>query len=355
VWWRDEEESLMRVALVNDVAMVLEVLRRVVLSIAGVEVAWTAADGREAVEKCQRDTPDLILMDMIMPVMDGVEATRQIMQQSPCPILVVTATVSGNASRVYEALGHGALDAVNTPVMGRGGDLAGAESLVRKIRTVEQLAMASLAKPATAALPTCLEGPASPSIPPVVAIGASTGGPQALVQILATLPSQRSFATVIVQHLDALFAPGLAQWLTVEADHAVHVIESGEAVSAGCIAVAGTGDHVVIDRRGRLRYIREPVDYVYRPSVDVFFHSLLAASIPAATAALLTGMGRDGSTGLKALRDAGWETIAQDEATSVIWGMPGAAVQLDAADHVLPLSAIGQRIGAHFARKNVNP
>lgn len=341
----------MRVALVNDVTMTLEVLRRVAVSIPGVEVAWTAADGREAVEKCRRDTPDLILMDMIMPVLDGVEATRQIMQQSPCPILVVTATVSGNASRVYEALGHGALDAVNTPVLGRAGNLAGADGLVRKIRTLEQLGKASLPAPAAAASPAHPERPARPRVPAVVAIGASTGGPQALVRILATLPRTRSFATVIVQHLDPLFAPGLAQWLTEETGQTVHVIESGETVSAGSIAVAGTGDHVVMDRCDRLRYVSEPIDYVYRPSVDVFFQSLLAAAVEPAIAAVLTGMGRDGSEGLKSLHNAGWETIAQDEATSVIWGMPSAAVQLGAADHVLPLDAIGPMIGAHFARQ----
>ena len=337
----------MRVALVNDVRMALEALRRVVLSIPGTEVAWVATDGREAVAQCFRDTPDLILMDMIMPVMDGVEATHHIMRQCPCPNLVVTATVTGNAGRDYEALGHGALDAVNTPAIGTDGDLAGADNLVRKIRTLERLTgpAPDAAPTAITATPTGTSG-ATSLVSPMVVIGASTGGPQALVQVISALPRRRPFSVVIVQHLDALFAPGLAQWLTTETAQPVTVIESGQPIVDGSISVAGTGDHVILDRRGRLRYVREPADHVHRPSVDVFFHSLLAAPVRPGSAVLLTGMGRDGAAGLKALREAGWETIAQDRATSVIWGMPGAAVNLDAADHVLPVDAIGGQIGA---------
>src|SRR3990172_7762730 len=130
--------KIMRIAIVNDVTLAVEALRRVVLS-ARYEIAWTAYDGAEAVRKCSADTPDLILMDLLMPVMDGVEATRLIMQNSPCAILVVTATVSGNASKVFDAMGHGALDAVNTPVLGVSGHLEGAAQLLTKITTIGKL------------------------------------------------------------------------------------------------------------------------------------------------------------------------------------------------------------------------
>ena len=245
------------------------------------EIAWVAEDGRGGRRACLHDTPDLILMDMIMPVMDGVEATRLIMRQCPCPILVVTATVTGNAGRVYEALGHGALDAVNTPVLGANSDLAGG------------------ARPGpqdphggTAYRCDCVATNAAPQAAPIappnrlrqglpmVAIGASTGGPQALVQVLFGLPLERPFAVVIVQHVDALFAPGLAQWLSSETRRPVTVIESGQRLEEGAIGVAATNDHLILDRHGRLRYVREPVDHVHRPSVDVFFHSLLTAPVP---------------------------------------------------------------------------
>src|SRR5271157_4861093 len=129
----------MRIAIVNDLTLAVEVLRRLVRSVPGYEVAWTAGDGVEAVEKCARDCPDLILMDLIMPVMDGVQATKVIMKQSPCAILVVTATVSGNAAKVFEALSFGALDAVATPVFGTAGGIEGGEELLRKIVVIGRL------------------------------------------------------------------------------------------------------------------------------------------------------------------------------------------------------------------------
>src|SRR5262245_60790682 len=126
----------MRVGIVNDVPLAVEALRRVVASNKVHEIAWIAYDGEQAVQKCKADTPDLVLMDLIMPVMDGVEATRQIMQNSPCAILVVTATVTGNASKVFDAMGHGALDAVNTPVLGMSGSMEGAAALLSKMETI---------------------------------------------------------------------------------------------------------------------------------------------------------------------------------------------------------------------------
>ena len=134
----------MRVAIVNDLALACEAVRRAVVSVPGLEVAWIARDGVEAVALAERDRPDLILMDLIMPRMDGVEATRRIIAAHPCPILVVTATVQGRIDMVYEAMGHGALDAVDTPCFGAGGDLRGADALVRKIGTVAKLIGAPL-------------------------------------------------------------------------------------------------------------------------------------------------------------------------------------------------------------------
>ena len=191
----------MRIAIVNDVLMAVEALRRIVTSVPDYQVAWMARDGAEAVTKCALDTPDVILMDLMMPVMDGAEATRRIMKDSPCAILVVTATVEGHSAKVFEAMGYGALDAVNTPVLGSGGDLRGGRDLLAKIAVIGKLIgkKTSLTRP-----PVVKSSPPILSTPrlPLIAIGSSTGGPKALAEILAPLPARLGAAIVIVQHVD---------------------------------------------------------------------------------------------------------------------------------------------------------
>jgi two-component system response regulator WspF len=334
----------MRIALVNDLQLALESLRRAVATIPSATVAWIAEDGAQAVAKCAADTPDVILMDMIMPVMDGVEATRRIMRATPCPILVVTATVEGNAGKVFEALGAGALDAVATPGLSRDGTVTNAEPLVRKLKAIALLSGA-----------VTHQAPHSSSPPPVrpvgghptmVAIGASTGGPQALATVLRVLPRPTPWPIIIVQHIDAMFATGLSEWLSKETGQRVIAAADGDAPEPGVMLMACTNHHLILDASGRVRYTEEPRDLVYRPSVDVFFGSLVPAGIRPGVALLLTGMGRDGAAGMASLRAGGWQTIAQDKATSVVWGMPGAAVQLGAATDVLPIESIGAAVVA---------
>lgn len=335
----------MRIGIVNDLRLAVEMLRRAVATLPGATVAWVAEDGAQAVARCAEDRPDVVLMDMIMPVMDGVEATRRIMQATPCPIIVVTATVEGNAGRVYEALGAGALDAVATPTMAPDGSVADAEPLVRKIRAIGLIAGASAPRPVA---------PAAPATPgtapsPMVAIGVSTGGPQALAVVLQAFPQPVPWPVVIIQHIDPSFAPGLATWLFGETGHRVEVAGGDDAPAQGRILLAGTADHMIVNTAGRLRYTPDPREMVYRPSVDVFFDSLAAARASPGVAVLLTGMGRDGAAGLGRLRAAGWHTIAQDKATSVVWGMPGAAVDIGAAAEVLPIGQVGPAIAGRMA------
>jgi two-component system, chemotaxis family, response regulator WspF len=322
-------KSKMRIAIVNDMPIAVEALRRVVSSVSSYEMAWIARDGAEAVERCARDTPDLILMDLQMPVMNGVEATRNIMARSPCAILIVTSTVGGHAPDVFEAMGYGALDAICTPVLGRGGDPAGGTELLNKIARIGRL----IGKPTPPPSPHIL-------IPPLLAIGASTGGPQALVALLSQLPDDFSAATVIVQHVDESFAPGLAEWLDQQVYLPVSVAIAGDRLAAGKVVIAATNDHLILQLNLTLQYVQEPIDYSYRPSVDVFFQSVAQHWPRPGAAVLLTGMGRDGAEGLKALRAAGWHTIAQDRESCAIYGMPKAALELDAAVEILPIEAI---------------
>ena len=335
----------MRIGIVNDSLIARVALQRAITSVPGHKVAWLARDGAEAVEKAGADRPDLILMDLIMPGVDGVEATRRIMAGSPCAIVVVTSSVSGHMGRVYEAMGLGALDAVDTPSLGPSGDLAGARMLLDKIETVAKL-IGRGPKPALPAGDPPLPAPRPGGSPswPLVAIGSSTGGPAALAEILGAMPDTRDWSTVIVQHVDVAFAPGLARWLLERTGREVRLVEPGDMPLPGQTWLAATNDHVILDEATRFRYVAEPTEMHYRPSVDVFFQSVARHWPEPGAAALLTGMGRDGAAGLLALRRAGWLTIAQDEATSVIWGMPGAAVQVGAADRVLPLPEIARAI-----------
>jgi len=332
-----------RIAIVNDMLMAAEALRRVVRSRPDYTVAWVARDGAEAVQKCAGDRPDIILMDLIMPVMNGAEATRRIMLATPCAILVVTATVDGNISLVFEAMGYGALDAVNTPVLGSDGKLAGAQELLRKIEIMGHLIGRQVSPgPAPAAR---FEGPpVQVSSAPLMIVGASTGGPAALTDIFRRFPASIHASLVVIQHVDKEFAQDLAVWLGTQCPLRVKVATSGCRPEIGTVWLAGTNDHLVMTKRGTLEYSVEPKDCFYRPSVDVFFKSVAAHWSQPGVAVLLTGMGRDGGEGLLALRRCGWLTIAQDKATSVVYGMPRTAAELGAAEKILPLNAIADVI-----------
>ncbi len=337
----------MRIAIVNDLMIAVEALRRVISGSPGHEVAWIALNGAEAVRKCREDRPDLILMDLIMPVMDGVQATAEIMRGSPCAILVVTATVEGNAAKVFEAMGHGALDAVCTPNFGAGNRISGGEELLKKIATIAKL-MGRPAEPGkapAAALPPT--APDDAGLLPLIAIGSSTGGPRVLADILGFLPARPGAAIIIVQHVDSQFAGGLTHWLDSQCSLAVRLAEENAAVEKDTVYVAGTNDHLVIGPDRRLHYTAEPREYPYRPSVDEFFSSLARHWPRRGAAALLTGMGRDGARGLLRLRRSGWHTIAQSQESCIIYGMPRAAVELDAAVEILPPAGIAEALLAY--------
>jgi two-component system response regulator WspF len=335
----------MRIGIVNGSATACEVLRRVLLSVAGPEIAWITNDGGRAIALAQTDPPDIIVMDLDMPGFDGIEATRRIMSEHPCAILVVTASVSGHISKVYQAMGYGALDAVDTPVLKTNGEVSGAASLLRKIDVIGRL----IGKTSTHATASSAKAPgfrpgAGPPFPPLVLLGCSTGGPFALAEILAELPGSPKATVIIVQHVDATFAPGLGQWLGEHARRKVELVTEGSPVVAGKVLLSGTNDHLVLSASRRLHYSGEPRNLSYRPSIDVFFKSVACYWPTPGVAAVLTGMGRDGAEGLLELRRMGWKTIAQDESTSVIGSMPRTAVELGAADLVLPLSKIAPAI-----------
>ncbi|MBG0841805.1 chemotaxis response regulator protein-glutamate methylesterase [Ectopseudomonas toyotomiensis] len=329
----------MRIAIANDMPLAVEALRRALAAEPEYQLIWVAGNGEEAVSRCRDDLPDLLLMDMLMPGMDGVEATRRIMHDTPCAILIVTSDVERNMSRVFDAMGAGALDVVAAPSLGPQ-QVLDAATVRRKIHNIAWMIGH---KTSRSVKPTPVRS-ADNRGKSLVAIGASAGGPASLVELLRQIPADFPASIVLVQHVDEVFAAGMAQWLGSESHIPVRLAREGEVLQPATVLLAGTNNHLYLAPEGRLVYRREPADQVYRPSIDVFFESVATYWRGDAIGVLLTGMGRDGARGLKLMRERGFHTIAQDQASSAVYGMPKAAVALGAAAEVLALDRIPARL-----------
>ena len=337
----------MRIAIVNDMVVAVEAMRRTLEKVPGHELAWVARDGAEAVSRCAEDRPDLVLMDLVMPKMDGVEATRRIMAQNPCAIMVVTADVERHSSKVYEALGAGALDAVDTPVVEPQGAGASTQDFLGKIQLIHRLIQRGPIAGETSPPPRA-EG-SNRLRNPLIAIGASAGGPPAVARVLADLPKDFAASIVVVQHVDSRFAESLAAWLGGRTQLEVRLAAEGDRPEPGTVLLAGLENHLIFIGPRNLGYTSQPMDKAYRPSIDVFFQSVERHWRAEVIGVLLTGMGNDGASGLKLLCDAGHHTIVQDRATSAVYGMPKAAKELRAAADTLPIHLIGPRLMALVA------
>lgn len=334
----------MRVGIVNDCSMALEALQRTVSSMPGHEVAWLARNGPQAIAMSGEDTPDLILMDLVMPGINGAETTRCIMQQSPCAILVVTASVETNLALAFEALSAGALDVIKTPAESDAG-----HALQKKISDIARI----LGKyERQAATPASIQPRPQAANSLLIGIGASTGGPAAVVEALKPLPVDFPAAIVVVVHVDREFAPGMAAWMNELIALPVRPVREGEHPRTGTVLLAATNEHLILTREQTLCYTPEPEHTPYRPSVDTFFFSVAQHWRGTAAAILLTGMGKDGAAGLKAMRNHGWHTIAQDERSSVVYGMPKAAAAIDAASEILSLDRIGPALIQYIETAN---
>jgi two-component system, chemotaxis family, response regulator WspF len=343
----------MKIGIVNDLAIAAEALRRALASRPEHQIIWVACNGLEAVEFCARQLPDLVLMDLLMPEMDGVEATRRIMAETPCAILIVTVSVGANAWRTFEAMGHGALDAVDTPTLDHVDANGSTKVLLAKIDIICKLISDRNTRPTQAARFSA--APCAENGNRLLAIGASAGGPMALSIVLSGLPQDFPAAVVIVQHVDEQFASGMADWLDQRSRMPVRIAREGDTLEVGTVLLASTKNHLVLKASDRLGYTTNPAECIYRPSVDVFFDSVNRFWPSGAVGVLLTGMGSDGALGLKALRRKGYHTIAQDQATSAVYGMPKAAAALDAAVDVLPLDRIAPRLVTLFRPESNQP
>jgi two-component system response regulator WspF len=242
--------------------------------------------------------------------------------------------------RVFEAMGHGALDVVDTPTLGAGNAQEAAAPLLRKIMNIGWLIGDKGHRERSAPGPARSSG----SRQGLIAIGSSAGGPAALEVLLKGLPRDFSPAIVLVQHVDQVFAAGMAEWLGSASGLNVRLAQEGETPQSGTVLLAGTNHHIRLLKNGTLAYTAEPVNEIYRPSIDVFFESVANYWNGDAVGVLLTGMGRDGAQGLKLMRQQGYLTIAQDQQSSAVYGMPKAAAAIDAAVEVRPLEKIASRL-----------
>lgn len=327
----------LNIAIVNAVPESRQLLRSAVATCANWQVTWAAESAAEALIYCANALPDLILIDLQLPDISGVQLTCAIMATSPCAILIVASDVEAQPSRVFDAMAAGALDAVELP------STAGAEALVGKIRMVSRLlgrgrtaVSAHTPEPVKATLEQDPLG-----IPTLITIGASTGGPAALRELLSQLPADFAPALVIAQHLDMQFAAGMADWLASECRLPLRVARQGDRPLSGQVLLAASNDHLVLREDGTLAYSVEPREQPYRPSVDELFASAALHWPRTIIGVLLTGMGQDGARGLLALRRLGHHTFAQDKASSAVYGMPGTAAQWNAAVEQMNPSQIG--------------
>ena len=332
------------VLLVDDSALALAALSRMLAAAEDIEVAGTARNGLEALRLIPSLDPMVVCTDLHMPVMDGMQLTRNIMSQYPRPILVVSVSASNGRGNAFQVLQAGALDVFRKPRSGGEGEYTqGARELAAKIRILAGVHV--FRKPPPPAAPR-IHAAAPARSSRIVAIGASTGGPQALYAILTRLPPEYPYPLVCVQHISAGFMAGLVDWLASMCAIRVRIAGDGEAPEPGTVYFPRDGAHLTVDQAGVFRYVEQPPRDGHIPSITVTFDSLAERFGERIVAVLLTGMGGDGVEGMLAVARAGGVTIAQDEESSLIFGMPKRAIEAKAAQMVLSLEEIAARIAA---------
>jgi len=342
---------MIRILLADDSELTRVVLRDLLSQDNGIEVVGEVSDGRSAVEQTARLRPDLVIMDVMMPIMDGIEAVAEIMAVTPTPILMLSANTDPHDSRsAFAAIKNGALDVMAKPsgvVTEAFSKIA--KQLIVKVKSLSRIrvihhyrAQRTKLEVPKVALPT---GPRR-----ILAIGASTGGPKAVLQLLQGLPKTLAASVLVVQHIADGFAPGFADWLDREAALPVRLATAGSDLQPGHVLIAPNRVHMTV-RSNRIALEDSPPLHNCRPAVDALFHTLAIQPRAAETVAvLLTGMGIDGAAGLQALQSQGAYTIAQDEASCAVFGMPKAAIDRGAAAQVLPLDNIAGVVCRLFAR-----
>jgi two-component system chemotaxis response regulator CheB len=335
----------LRVLVVDDSPVARRLLVHIINGDSEMEVVGEASDGDEAVAMAGRLEPDVILMDIVLPGTDGLAATRTIMNTRPTPIVLISSAYrTSDARKTFEALASGALTVLPKPT--GPGTQGFAEEVANLTITVKLMAEVKLVRrrrgPGTAPAGDARTMAAIPTVEPVevIAIAASTGGPAALASVLAALPGSMRAPILVVQHITSGFHQGLVSWLDSVTPLPVRLAEDGQPIRRGEVLVGPSGKHLGVTRAGRVVLSADAPMGGHRPSATHLFRSVAQAYGPRAIGVILTGMGDDGAAGLEALRRAGGIVVAQDEATSVVYGMPREAAALGVVNHVVPLDLI---------------
>ncbi|TVU91738.1 chemotaxis-specific protein-glutamate methyltransferase CheB [Vreelandella titanicae] len=338
--------SVIRVVIADDSQVARDVLRDILSRDGDIEIVGEATNGREAVELAKRHAPQLITMDLNMPVMDGLSAIEEIMYNKGVPILVVSDR--SDAQTAYQALEVGALEVMPKPTL----EGADAERLLARIRLLSGVAVITRLRRRGTTLTPMPSLPTLPDTPRgvprnfqhVVAIACSTGGPQALVRVLRRLPAGFPAPIVIAQHISHGFIDGMAQWLGSLCAMPVSVGQEGELLRPGHIYLSPSERDLCVTPRHRFQLQPSPEKSLYHPSCDVLLQSVAEVYGSDAMGIILTGMGRDGVNGMRAIYQAGGTTFAQDEASSVIYGMNQEAVKAGVIQYELPLDSLPDRL-----------
>lgn len=343
-----------KVLLVDDSPLALVSLKRTIATSSDIEVVGTARNGKEAIDIIPIVRPTLICTDLHMPVMDGLQFTKEVMLKYPMPILVVSVSVEEGSGNIFQLLEAGALDVCSKP--------EGVENfespefsyeLVQKIKILSGVKVFRKHGPATTALPqTRSSKPVTSDFDKsnfrVVVIGASTGGPQALQTILSKLPADFETPVVCVQHISEGFLQSLVEWLAAMCKVKIRIAHAGDIPLPGTVYFAPEGSHLKFDGKGRFETSIEPEVNGHRPSVTVTMKSAADYYGSGVAGVLLTGMGNDGATGMVAIVEAGGLTVAQDESSSIVFGMPKVAIELGGASYVTPLEKIADALINRF-------
>ncbi|HTX42515.1 MAG TPA: chemotaxis response regulator protein-glutamate methylesterase [Acidobacteriaceae bacterium] len=349
--------SKIRVLIVDDSAVVRQTLAEVLASDSEIEVMATAADPYVAAERIAEEVPDVITLDIEMPRMDGLAFLRRLMSQHPIPVVICSSLADAGTQSALQALEYGAVEIVTKPRLGVrqyleesriaicGAVKAAAGARLQRLHPA-RVVQPKLTADAVLARASCAMAETTEKI---VMIGASTGGTEALKLLLEALPPDAP-GIAIVQHMPELFTRAFAARLNSLCAITVKEAESGDSVIRGRALIAPGNHHLLLQRSGARYYVEVkdgPLVCRHRPSVDVLFRSAARYAGPNAVGVLLTGMGDDGARGMLEMKQAGAATIAQDEATSVVFGMPKEAIRLNGADKVLPLQSIASSILVH--------
>ncbi len=350
------EDKTIRVLVVDDSAFMRKSISLMLESDPGIKVIATARDGKEAVEKIRDLKPDLVTLDVEMPVMDGLSALRIIMKEMPLPVIMISSLTSEGAQTTIDALNLGAVDfipkelsyvsisiaKIKEDLIAKVKNIAGSRSVWARMNRVR-----SMTRGAKPALPTHtsrsarLARPASN--PRAVVVGISTGGPFALLQVIPKLPANYPLGILIVQHMPPHFTRSMAERLNGLSQVEVREAADGDKVQPGVVLIAPGGFHMMLAKNGTgvvVRISAEPSKSLYRPSADIMIASAVEAFNGPLLGLIMTGMGKDGLEGLKAVKKKNGYVVAQSEETCVVYGMPKAAVEAGVADAVLPLERI---------------